>query len=432
MPFAALGLSPALQRAVRAQGYTQPTPIQDLAIPAILQGSDVLATAQTGSGKTAAFALGLLQRLELAPLEVTRRPQALVLVPTRELCAQVAEEFRKLGLPLPRSVKVAAVYGGVEIAPQIDKLRSGVDVLVATPGRLLDLARQNAVDLQGAKALVLDEADRMLDLGFADELEQVLTLMPAERQNLFFSATFPDAVQALAQRLLREPQRIAVSAEPHLQPDIELRAIAVDPSRRAQLLRHLIEHNPWSRILVFVATTHTAEMLAGKLRRAHIYAEAFYGALTQGKRTQVWSDFKASRLKVLVATDVAARGLDVAHLAVVVNFDLPRSAVDFTHRIGRTARAGQSGLAISFVSADTERHFRLIAKRYGLAGDLEIVEGFEPQETQAAPPPLGFDPSTGGIKGKRPSKKDKLRAAAAAAVQANPPVNHPDNSADID
>lgn len=415
MPFTSLGLSPALLRAVSARAFLSPTAIQAAAIPAVLQGRDVLASAQTGSGKTAAFALPLLQLLQQAPSEKPRRVRLLVLVPTRELAAQVGEEIRSLGQHLPQALKVAIVFGGVSINPQMMNLRGGADIVVATPGRLLDLADHNAVVLSGVAALVLDEADRLLDLGFAEELTRILALLPAQRQNLFFSATFPPAVQALAQRLLRDPVHIDAPAEPEGEPDITQRAIAVDPGRRTQLLRHLITQNAWRRVLVFVATKHAAEIVADKLRKARIYAEPFHGELSQGKRTQVLADFKASRLKVVVATDVASRGIDIAQLPVVVNYDLPRSAQDYIHRIGRTGRAGESGLAVSFVSADTEAHFRLIEKRQGVNLPLEQVEGFEPLQAAVGAPIETATSSTGGIKGKRPSKKDKLRAAAAAA-----------------
>lgn len=418
MPFTSLGLSPALLRAVSARAYLAPTAIQAAAIPAVLQGRDVLASAQTGSGKTAAFALPLLQLLHQAPSEKPRRVRLLVLVPTRELAAQVGEEIRNLGQHLPQALKVAIVFGGVSINPQMMNLRGGADIVVATPGRLLDLAEHNAVVLAGVAALVLDEADRLLDLGFAEELTRILGLLPAQRQNLFFSATFPPAVQALAQALLRDPLHIDAPAEPEGEPDITQRAIAVDPGRRTQLLRHLITTNAWRRVLVFVATKHAAEIVADKLRKARINAEPFHGELSQGKRTQVLADFKASRLKVVVATDVASRGIDIAQLPVVVNYDLPRSAQDYIHRIGRTGRAGESGLAVSFVSAGTEAHFRLIQKRQGVRLALEQLEGFEPLQAAVSIPIETAAPSTGGIKGKRPSKKDKLRAAAAA--DANP------------
>ena len=409
MPFSSLGLSPALLRALSARAYTAPTPIQAAAIPAVLQGRDVLGSAQTGAGKTVAFALPLLQQLVQVPAEKPRRPRALVLVPTRELAAQVGDEFRSLAQHLGAPLKVTVVFGGVSINPQLMGLRGGTDIVVATPGRLLDLIAHNALTLAGVRTLVLDEADRLLDLGFAEELARIQALLPARRQNLFFSATFPPAVQALAQTLLQDPLRIDVLPEPADRPDIVQRAIAVDPGKRTQLLRQLIAQHGWHRVLVFVATKHAAEIVADKLRKADIDAEPFHGELSQGKRTQVLADFKAERLTVVVATDVAARGLDIAQLPVVVNYDLPRSTSDYTHRIGRTGRAGASGLAVSFVSAGTEAHFRLIEKRQGLQLAREQIPGFEPVET--APAAAG----TGGVKGKRPSKKDKLRAAAARA-----------------
>jgi len=407
MPFSSLGLSPALLRAVHTRAYTTPTAIQRAAIPAVLQGRDVLGSAQTGSGKTAAFALPLLQQLEQAPNEKPRRARTLVLVPTRELAAQVGEEFRSLAQHLADPVKVTVVFGGVSINPQMMGLRGGTDIVVATPGRLLDLIDHNALSLGSVSTLVLDEADRLLDLGFAEELARLLALLPAQRQNLFFSATFPPEVQALAQTLLREPVRIDVLPEAQNAPDITQRAMAVDAGKRTQLLRQLITEHGWTRVLVFVATKHAAEIVADKLRKAGIDAEPFHGELSQGKRTQVLADFKASRITVMVATDVAARGIDIAQLPVVVNYDLPRSTIDYTHRIGRTGRAGESGLAVSFVSATTEAHFRLIEKRQGFKLAREQVAGFEPVDTAPAEAA-----SNGGIKGKRPSKKDKLRAAA--------------------
>ena len=416
MSFSSLGLSPALLRAVAARTYSVPTAIQAAAIPAVLQGGDLLACAQTGSGKTAAYALPLLQDFEnVTTPEKPRRIRLLVLVPTRELAAQAGEEIRDLARHLPQAPKVAIVFGGVSINPQMMNLRGGADIVVATPGRLLDLADHNALSLANVAALVLDEADRLLDLGFADELARILALLPPKRQNLFFSATFPPAVQALAERLLHQPMRIDAPVEPQGAPDITQRAIVVDAARRTQLLRHLITTEGWRRVLVFVATKHAAEIVADKLRKARINAEPFHGELSQGKRTQVLADFKASRVKVVVATDVASRGIDIAQLPVVVNFDLPRSPQDYTHRIGRTGRAGESGLAVSFVSAGTLAHFRVIQKRQGLTLALEEVEGFEPLLPAAPETASDSAASNGGIKGKRPSKKDKLRAAAAAA-----------------
>ena len=400
-------LHPALLRALQNKVYAQPTPIQQSAIPYALAGKDILGSAQTGSGKTAAFALPILHRLASQTLFSPRRTLALVLVPTRELAMQVGEVFKTLGHHLPQAVQITTLFGGVSINPQMMRLRGGADVVVATPGRLLDLVDHNALSLGFVETLVLDEADRLLDMGFALELERILSLIPAKRQNLFFSATFPSAVQELANTFLHEPIRIDVQPEIENAADITQRAILVDSPNRTQLLRHLIEQNKWSRVLVFVATKHAAEMVAVKLRKARINAEPFHGEQSQGKRVQVLADFKASRLTVVVATDVAARGLDIAQLPVVVNFDLPRSAVDYTHRIGRTGRAGEHGLAISFVSSNMQAHWQLIQKRQDMHVALDVVAGFEPQEA-----PLEVSFSSGGIKGKRPSKKDKLRAAA--------------------
>ncbi|MBA4109530.1 MAG: RNA helicase [Leptothrix sp. (in: Bacteria)] len=409
MSFESLGLSPALVRATRERAYLEPTAIQAEAIPAALRGVDVLGCAQTGSGKTAAFALPILEHLAQGRRERPRRTHALILVPTRELAAQVGDTFRNLAQYLPEPLKIAVLFGGVSINPQMMGLRGGADIVVATPGRLLDLVEHNALRLDEVNTLVLDEADRLLDLGFAEELARVLQALPLRRQNLFFSATFPPAVQSLADQLLRDPVRIQVEAEPQEQPDILQRAIEVDTAKRTPLLRHLIKEQGWSRVLVFVATKYATELVSHKLGLAGIHAQAFHGELSQGARTQVLSDFKASRLQVVVATDVAARGIDVARLPAVVNYDLPRSAVDYTHRIGRTGRAGQSGVAISFVTADAEAHFRLIEKRQGVRVPREQIPGFEPVE--AASPVVDVN---GGIKGKRPSKKDKLRAAALA------------------
>jgi ATP-dependent RNA helicase RhlE len=428
MSFSSLGLSPALLRAVDAKGYTTPTPVQSASIPAALAGRDVLGAAQTGSGKTAAFALPILQRLERSPATKPRRVKALILVPTRELAAQVGEMFCNFAAHLPHpphlasALKITTVFGGVSINPQMLGLRGGTDIVVATPGRLLDLIDHNAVHLDSVETLVLDEADRLLDLGFADELDRILSLLPKARQNLFFSATFPPAVERLASELLRDPLRVALSSTTDPAPEITQRAILIDTGRRTQLLRHLIDQHAWKRALVFVATKHASEMVAEKLRNARINAEPFHSELSQGKRTQVLADFKASRLRVVVATDVASRGIDIAQMPVVVNYDLPRSPDDYTQRIGRTARAGESGIAVSFVSPSTEAHFWLIQKRNRIEVAIEQIEGFE--VTDFAPidgRPVGAAGATpastanGGIKGKRPNKKDKLRAALAAS-----------------
>ena len=415
MPFSFLGLSPALARAAGELGFAAPTPIQTEAIPAALRGADLLGCAQTGSGKTAAFALPLLQRLEQGPQHTPRRTRALVLVPTRELAAQVGEVIRSLAQHLPQRPKVAVVFGGVSINPQMMGLRGGADVVVATPGRLLDLVQHNALKLAAVEMLVLDEADRLLDLGFAEELDRVLWLLPPKRQNLFFSATFPPAVQVLAESLLRDPVRVEVPSTPANEPSILQRVIQIDEKRRTELLRHLVKDQGWERALVFVATKYAAEHVAWKLYKNGIFATPFHGDLSQGARRQVLSEFKNGQWDVLVTTDLASRGIDIAQLPVVVNYDLPRSAVDYLHRIGRTGRAGESGLAVSFVSADTEAHFRLIEKRQHLSLPREQIEGYEPVEVESAPSAAAA-PGTGGLKGKRPSKKDKLRASAAAKL----------------
>jgi superfamily II DNA/RNA helicase len=307
----------------------------------------------------------------------------------------------------------------VSINPQMMALRGGADVLIGTPGRLLDLVRNNAIQLATVRFLVLDEADRLLDLGFAEELAQILTLLPPSRQTLLFSATFPPEVSGLAQRLLRNPVNIHIesdadsSAPPPAQ--IVQRAIAVDAKRRTQLLRQLVTEHQGQRMLVFVATQYAAEMVAEKLYKTGIYATAFHGKLSQGARKEVLTQFKDEQWEVLITTDLAARGIDIAKLPIVVNYDLPRSAVDYTHRIGRTGRAGEAGMAISFVTADEQSHFAIIQKRHQLNLPLEQITGFEPQD-KPTPRVLVAD-DNGGIKGKRPSKKDKLRAAA----NQNPP-----------
>ncbi len=415
MSFHSLGLTPPLVQAASALGFTSPTPIQVQAIPLILQGGDLLATAPTGSGKTAAFALPLLQRLPALPppdgQAAARAIRSLIVVPTRELATQVADAIRGLGQALAKPPKVVTAAGGVSINPQMLALRGGADVLVATPGRLLDLAGQNAIQLSTVRLLVLDEADRLLDLGFSDELSKVLSLLPPRRQNLFFSATFPPEVQALAQTLLRDPAHLALAQSCEAAAIITQRAILVDAPQRTQLLRHLVKDQGWKRVLVFVATKYAAELVAEKLYKAGVYATAFHGDLSQGARKQVLTEFKNEQWEVVVTTDLAARGIDIVKLPVVVNYDLPRSAVDYVHRIGRTGRATEPGLAVSFVSADTLAHFHLIEKRQGMQLPLERMVGFEPTHT-VAPVAALVGPGNGGIKGKRPSKKDKLRAAA--------------------
>lgn len=419
MNFTSLGLMPSLTDSARALGFDAPTPIQQAALPSGLAGRDLLATAPTGSGKTAAFALPVLQRLLSTPVP-QRRTRALVLVPTRELAAQVGEVLRALAQPLNAGLRTAVLFGGVSINPQLMGLRGGADLVVATPGRLLDVVRHNALRLDSVQTLVLDEADRLLDLGFAAELDQVLDLLGEQRQTLMFSATFDDRIRALAERLLHDPDRIDLPAEGADAPPVMQRALAVDSTRRTALLRHLLDILNPERALVFVASQHAADHVAAKLNRKDRYATPFHGGLSQGARQEVLAEFKEKRWDVVVTTDLAARGLDIEDMPLVVNYDLPRSADDHVHRIGRTGRAGRSGQAISFVTPAALAQWALIQKRQGMSLPLEVLPGFEPTETAPAPSASTATDGTGGIKGQRPSKKDKLRAAAAAAAAGGP------------
>lgn len=411
MPFAALGLSSPLLQSIAERNYLTPTSIQREIIPTILRSCDVWASAPTGSGKTAAFALPILQLLTHAPRPRGRFVRALVLVPTRELAIQLSDSFVFYGKHLPEPLKILGLIGGVSINPQMMRLGRGADVIVATPGRLLDLLDHNALSLSEVSHFVLDEADRLLDLGFSEELTRIVSMLPRKRQSMLFSATFPPAVRILAESLLSSPLRIDVTEEIKEQPEIFQRAIEVDPSRRTQLLRHLIQFHQWKQVLVFVATKYSTEHVAQKLRSAGIVATALHGELSQGARTKALADFKTGSVQVLLATDVAARGIDIANLPAVINYDLPRSPNDYTHRIGRTARAGATGVAVNFISASTHAHFRLIEKRNSFLLDREHIEGFEPQEL------LVPTASTGGVKGHRKSKKDKLREAEAASLK---------------
>ena len=438
--FAALGLASGLQRSAAAAGWLHPSPVQAVAIPAVLAGRDVLVQAPTGAGKTGAFLLPLLQQLLAEPGAAEARPRrlhALVLSPTRELAVQTAAAAQALA---PQFKTVVAV-GGLSINPQMMALRGGAHVLVVTPGRLLDLTRQNAVRVADLSVLVLDEADRLLDDGFADETRRVLALLPRQRQTLLFSATLPDAVRVLAKTvqrhalLLQVDEQFAATAPAALgeeviaaetaalaastthPPSIHQRAIAVDTARRAALLRHLLKAEAWPRTLVFVATQYACEHLAAKLQQGGVAATAMHGQLSPARRSDALAALQAGRVKVVVATDVAARGLDIPGLSVVVNHDLPRSPADHVHRIGRTGRAGAAGLAVSFVLADapgSEAHFRLIEKRQGQRVPRETVAGFEPAAGAVVPLPVAE--AAGGIKGRRKSKKDKLRELTALAA----------------
>ena len=357
MSFIDLGLAPELLRALSEKGYGAPTPIQSQAIPAVLAGRDVLAGAQTGTGKTAAFVLPILQRLAAAP---GRSPRALVLTPTRELAAQVADSARSYGKYC--AVRTTVVFGGVSINPQIQALRSGCDLLVATPGRLLDLAGQGVLDLRSIECLVLDEADRMLDMGFIHAIRRILKLLPGKRQNLLFSATYTDPIRELARRLLSAPAHIEVAARNATAERVEQQLYRVPKEHKRHLLAHLIQAGRWAQVLVFTRTKHGANRLTQQLESAGIRAAAIHGNKSQGARVRALADFKARRITALVATEVAARGLDIKELLHVVNYELPNVPEDYVHRIGRTARAGGAGCAVSLVAPEEIPLLREIEK----------------------------------------------------------------------
>ncbi len=380
MSFDNLGLSEALVRAVAEAGYTQPTPIQSQAIPVVLSGKDLLAGAQTGTGKTAAFVLPILQRLMQgagAPgAKGARKIRSLILAPTRELAAQVEESVRTYGKH--SQLRSSAVFGGVSINPQIETLRRGVDILVATPGRLLDLHGQRTVDLSHVEVLVLDEADRMLDMGFLPDIKRVLAALPRQRQNLLFSATFAEEIRTLAESLLKSPAQIQVTPRNSTVESVAQRVHPVDSGRKAELLVHLVKEGNWYQVLVFTRTKHGANRLAARLEKSDIPALAIHGNKSQSARTRALAEFKSGKLQVLVATDIAARGLDIEQLPHVVNFDIPNVPEDYVHRIGRTGRAGAVGEAISLVSAEERGNLRDIERLIKRSIPSTFVEGFEP------------------------------------------------------
>ncbi len=362
--FSHLGIDSLLVKAVNELNYQQPTPIQQTAIPAILQGRDVVAGAETGSGKTAAFALPLLQRLsQQAQTSQAKGNQirALILAPTRELAIQIGQAINSYGQYLQPRLKVCTVFGGVSINPQMLSLRGGADIVVATTGRLLDLMAHNALKCDALAYLVLDEADKMLGLGFSEELTQILKALPKKRQNLLFSATFPPELQQLIEQLLYQPLEINLAKQD--ENLIEQHVYVVEQERKNAALIHLINSENWQQVLVFASAKNTCNRLVLKLAKAGLQAAAFHGDLSQSARNKALEDFKAKKIRVLIATDVAARGIDIQQLPYVVNFELPRSANDYIHRIGRTGRAGQQGYAVALITEEDEDHFRLIEKR---------------------------------------------------------------------
>ncbi|HEX7642795.1 MAG TPA: DEAD/DEAH box helicase [Burkholderiaceae bacterium] len=388
MSFSSLGLGDAIVRAVTEHGYTTPTPIQAQAIPAVLQGGDLLAGAQTGTGKTAGFTLPILQRLaQNAPADKTARRhiRALILTPTRELAAQVEESVKTYG----KYVKLtsAVIFGGVGINPQIKLLQHGVDILVATPGRLLDHMQQGTVKLDKIEILVLDEADRMLDMGFIHDIKKVLAALPPKRQNLLFSATFSDDIKALADRLLNNPAMIEVARRNATSEIVAQKIHPVDRDRKHPLLSHLIRTNSWTQVLVFTRTKHGANKLVEQLGRDGITGMAIHGNKSQTARTKALAEFKTGKLQVLVATDIAARGIDIDQLPHVVNYDLPNVPEDYVHRIGRTGRAGASGEAVSLVCVDERDMLYGIERLIKREIPVEVIAGFEP-DPNAKPQPI--------------------------------------------
>ena len=400
MSFASLGLSDPLLRAVEAKGYTEPSPIQLEAIPAVLTGQDVMAAAQTGTGKTASFTLPLLQRLNGGKRAKPNRIRALILTPTRELAAQVADNVKTYGANL--NLRSAVVFGGVKINPQMMKLRGGVDVLIATPGRLMDLYNQNAVKFSDVEVLILDEADRMLDMGFIRDIRKIMSYMPKNRQNLLFSATFSGEIRSLASGLLNDPIKIEISPKVTTAEKVEQSIYEVDKTKKTELLIHLVGTNNWEQVLVFMRTKHGCNRLVKKLEQFGITSAAIHGNKSQGARTRALADFKANKIRVLVATDIAARGIDIKDLPHVVNFELPNVPEDYVHRIGRTGRAGSEGKAISLVSADEVEFLSDIENliRQTLVRDIE--EGFVP--TQKVPLTRLGDSKSKSKKARRPSK----------------------------
>ncbi len=416
MKFETLGLSEQLLRAVRASGYTEATPIQAQAIPAILEGIDVMAAAQTGTGKTAGFTLPMLQRLSKGAAVKSNRARALVLTPTRELAAQVQDSVSTYGKFL--QLRSAVVFGGVNINPQMMKLRRGVDVLVATPGRLLDLYQQNAIRFNDIEILVLDEADRMLDMGFIHDIKKIMALLPKQRQNLMFSATFSNEIRQLAKGITNNPVEIDVAPRNSTLEIISQKIHPVDKARKAELLSHLIRTENWNQVLVFSRTKHGADKLVKRLARDNIQAAAIHGNKSQPQRTRTLAGFKQNNIQILVATDIAARGIDIDLLSHVVNFDLPNVPEDYIHRIGRTGRAGASGAAISLVSADEAKQLQDIERLIKRKIEREEIDNFEPGHAVAEA--VTVKSTNNNIRGKKTSSNNGHRKGQRRASREQP------------
>jgi ATP-dependent RNA helicase RhlE len=411
MSFKSLGLSEALVKAVSTQGYDTPTPIQEKSIPAVLEGKDVLASAQTGTGKTAGFTLPLLQLLSQTPPLRNRPVRALILTPTRELAAQVHQSVKDYGKFV--DLRSTVIFGGVNQKSQVSTLRNGVDVLVATPGRLIDLNNQGLLSLAKVEILVLDEADRMLDMGFLRDIKKIMGLIPKQRQTLLFSATFSREIRSLANEFLKNPVSVESTPENTTVEAIEQQVYRVAKEKKTDLLIKLISEGDWEQVLVFSRTKHGANKLAKKLEAAKIGAAAIHGNKSQGVRTKALAGFKSGSVKVLVATDIASRGLDIPLLPYVVNFELPNVSEDYVHRIGRTGRAGASGLAVSLVCADETVFLKDIEKLIGNKIPMDIIEGFEPDPNASTKP---FNPQQ---RGRKPQSNGPQREKSGSSRQSS-------------
>lgn len=408
MNFDSLGLSESILKAINKKGYTSPSPIQQQAIPAVLKGRDIMAAAQTGTGKTAAFTLPILEILKQGNQPKQKHIRCLVITPTRELAAQINESVEAYGkfLPLQSSV----VFGGVKINPQIKRLQRGIDILIATPGRLIDLYNQKAIRFDQIELLVLDEADRMLDMGFIHDIRKIISSLPKQRQNLLFSATFSNEIRKLAKTIVDNPVEISVSPRNTTAETVKQWICPVDKKRKSALLAELIHKNEWQQVLVFSRTKHGADRLARQLEKANITATAIHGNKSQNQRTRALASFKKSNVRVMVATDIAARGLDINQLPQVVNYDLPNVPEDYVHRIGRTGRAGESGEAVSLVSADEIKQLRDIERLIGKPLERRLIDGFEPDHDL---PPSNFNatPKKGNGPSFKSGKSDSRRSS---------------------
>lgn len=404
MTFQEFNLNEKIEQALKENSYINPTPIQEKVIPLILQSNDIIAKAQTGSGKTAAFVLPILNHYLLNIKEGKPKIRTLVLAPTRELTLQIANTFETFGSKFEQVLKVVSIIGGQSIGEQLLDIQKGCDIVVATPGRLLDIIDKKQINLENLEFFVLDEADKMLDLGFAEELDLILKQLPSKRQNLLFSATYPQKMKQIASLITENPIEVSIQNEEPTVQLIKQRAIEVNMENRNALLRQLISSNSWEQVLVFMANNRAADNIAAKFRKYNFDAESFHGDLTQEDREYTLKEFKDKKIKILFSSDIAARGLDIDNISCIINFDLPRSPADYIHRIGRSGRAGREGLAISFITLENSEHFKLIEKRAKIKLEREQVEGFERVGT-VLKKQKGKEP----VKGKRKSKKDKLR-----------------------